>query len=123
MKFILFLLDWLGWERISETRARHNDIINRLKIMAENQAELAGEIRTFKETVKAGTAKVLKATQEVSDKIKRLEGIIAAGGPITQELKDLAAELNTAGTELTAAAQAADDVVPDAPPAEEPPAQ
>lgn len=121
MKLIRSALDWLGWERVSETRARQTAIINRLDTMAENQTELAAEIRSFKETVKAGTAKVLKAAQETGDKIKRLEEIIAAGGPITQELKDLAAELNQAGAELTTAAQAADDVVPDALPAEEQP--
>lgn len=115
LAIVILLLAWLVL--LGALLIQQNTIHQRLKLMAENQAELAAEIRAFKETVKTSTAKVLKATGEVVQKIRRLEELIAAGGPITQELKDLAAELATDGTALSNAAQAADDVVPDATPA------
>jgi uncharacterized protein YoxC len=110
---ILFALALVGLGVLLIQQQRNQKTI--ISIMAENQSELAQELRDFKTTVSDATGKVLKGTTEMLNKIKRLEEIIAAGGPITQELKDLAASLKTDGAALTAAAQAADDVVPDEP--------
>jgi uncharacterized membrane protein YccC len=103
------------WRRKPEPQ--HEQILHRLTLMAQTQAELAAELREFKTVVRSAIDQVNKATGEVSDKIRRLEELIAAGGPITQELKDLAAELRQDGDTLKSATQRADDVVPDAPPA------
>jgi uncharacterized protein YoxC len=89
----------------------------RLKLMAENQAELAAELRQSITVIRSNTDQVVKGQTEVVNKIRRLEEIIAAGGPITQELKDLAAELRTVAGTQSERTQALDDIVPDAPPA------
>jgi len=113
MKILRSLRDWLGWETVSEIRARHNELINLLKLMAENQAEAAAEILEANRIIRANTDQVIKGQGEIVAKIKRLEDIIAAGGPITQELKDAVASLRSTATEQSATTQALDDVVPD----------
>lgn len=75
-------------------------IYNQFKIMA-SQDELAAEIR-------AANAQIRKAVDEVLEKIAALEEAVR-NNPPAQSIIDAVAELK-------AASQAADDVVPDAPP-------
>lgn len=104
----LFVLpDWMWWETVSETKARHKELLNAINLMAKTAQELADEIR-------ASTAQTRKATDEILGKIKNLEDIIAAGG-------DLSA-IEAAVAELKTSTQTLDDVVPDVAPEPEPPA-
>lgn len=114
MKPLRSLRDWLGWERRSETRARHQQIINLLELMAENQTEAAAEILESNRILRANTDQVIKGQGEIVAKIKALEDLIAAGGPITQDLKDAVAALRATATEQTTTTQDLDDVIPDA---------
>jgi uncharacterized phage infection (PIP) family protein YhgE len=97
MNFIRSVLDWFGWERLSDTNKRHNEL---KELMAKTAEEIAAEIR-------AAGQQTRKGIDEVLAKIKSLEDIISAGG-------DLSA-IDTAVAELKVTTQALDDIVPDAP--------
>lgn len=87
---------------------QHRDII---KIMA-TQAELAADLRNVTaQLVKVGgETKALQASIDaLHTRITELEAIVAQGGTVTQELVDAVAAVK-------AAAQAADDNVPDVTP-------
>jgi hypothetical protein len=109
---IATLLDWMGWERLSETRNRFKRLE---KLMAETQAELAAQIRANNALIRANTEQVVKGQGEVVRTITRLQELIAAGGPITQELKDAVAEHSAAVAAQTVVTQGLDDVTPDDP--------
>jgi uncharacterized phage infection (PIP) family protein YhgE len=98
MNFIRSVLDWFGWERLSDTNKRHNEL---KELMAKTAEEIAAEIR-------AAGQQTRKGIDEVLAKIKSLEDIINAGG-------DLSA-IEAAVAELKVTTQALDDIVPDAAP-------
>jgi len=100
MKNFRELLDWFGWERLSETKQRHQELKD---LMAKTAQELA-------DLIKESTAQTRKGINEVLTKIRNLEDIIANGG-------DLSA-IESAVAELSTATKALDDIVPDAPPVE-----
>jgi type II secretory ATPase GspE/PulE/Tfp pilus assembly ATPase PilB-like protein len=102
MKIFTAALDWLGWESLSETKKRHEEL---KALMAKTAAELAAEIT-------AAGQQTRKGIDEVLAKIKSLEDIIAAGG-------DLSA-IETAVADLKVTTQALDDIVPDATPPADP---
>lgn len=91
------------------------NLLNLLKNMAENQNEAAAEILADIQIVRSNTDQVVKGQGEIVAKIKALEDIIAAGGSISQGLKDALASLKTTVDAQTTTTQALDDVVPDAP--------
>lgn len=93
-------LDWLGWERLSETRQRHQQLIMKLSELA---AALGGIDN-----------RLTKAQTEITTEIQNLRDALSN--------VELPAEAAAALTALEAKAQALDDVVPDAP-APEPEAQ
>lgn len=103
--------------RLETESQLHHTINQQLTIMAENQNQLAAEIRQTTDEVRSSTTQTLKGVGEIKDKITRLEEIIAQGGPLSEEVKTAFAELRAAVTSNTGAAREVDDVVPDSPPA------
>lgn len=65
------------------------------------------------DTLNQITGQLAKAREEILTKLDELEAALAANQPPAQETLDA----------LRAAAQSLDDVIPDQPPAEEPPAE
>ena len=88
--------DWLGWERLSETRARHDELIklittNHNKLMAtqkerfaaiekdldEGLGEVATEIASLREQIEAGNdAETEAILQRIEGKAVALKNII-----------------------------------------------
>lgn len=97
MNLFRLALDCFGWERLSTTRKRHEEL---KEIMAKTAQELADEI-------KASTAQTRKGIDEVMTKIRNLEDIINAGGDLSS--------IENAVADLKTASQVLDDIVPDAP--------
>jgi hypothetical protein len=84
--------------------ATKQDLLNTENHIMETQAELAADLR-------AVTARVAKIGTEVGAtlaKVVELEALLAAGGPVTDEVL-------TALAELKVQAQATDDLIVDAP--------
>jgi uncharacterized protein YPO0396 len=100
------LLGWLRRGRKNSAKARHEQIIKLLTDMAKTAEELAADIN-------AANLQLRKATDEI---LKRIQALIDA-----QTSGDLSA-IETAVGSLKTAAQTLDDIVPDAPPVEPPPA-
>jgi uncharacterized protein YoxC len=94
---IILSADFLLLGALLIQQQRQNQLIKR---MAKTAAELAQEIRD-------SNTQTRKATDEILNKIKSLEDVIAAGG-------DLSA-IESAVAELKVSTQVLDDVVPDAP--------
>lgn len=89
-------LDWLGWERLSETRKRHEQII---KIMATIQERLTTIETSIDEAGTELTAELTKLREQI------------ANGTVTPEA------LETIGR-LEAKAKALADIIPNEPPVE-----
>ena len=107
MKLIFSLLDWLGWERVSEIRARHNDIINRLILMAENQTQLNDALKALS----------VKADKIAAEQAKRADDLNAVIVKLTEQIQNgtVTPEVNATLAELETKFQALDDSIPDAP--------
>jgi len=87
-------------DRLNPGRARHRETIELLNKIMATQAELAAELN-------AKTAQVRKAIDEIQLKLAELLEAVR-NAPATPEL-------TAAVSGLSAAVQAADDIVPDAP--------
>lgn len=106
MKLILFLLDWLGWERVSETKARFDEL---KKLMAKNQTELNEALKALSLQSDKIAAEQAKRADDLNAVIVKLTEQINSG-PVTPEVEASLAELQTKFQSL-------DDTIPDAPPA------
>lgn len=93
-------LDWLGWEQLTETRSRHQQIMSALKDL---NTRLTGVETALN-----------KASGEITGELAKLREQLA-----NTELPADAAETLT---RLESAARGLDDIIPDAPPAEPDPA-
>ena len=100
-------LDWLGWERLSEIRARHNELIQLLTIMAKNQTQLAADLRALSAQTDKIAAEQAKRFDDLSAVIQKLTDQINAG-EVTPEVEATLGELQTK-------LQSLDDTIPDAP--------
>lgn len=145
MKPIRTLLDWLGWERLSETRARHDQLIKRLDKIMSSQLALTQEVKNLTALLAAANLKINETNDKVLkigtetdgllEKIAALEEAIENQDNASPELVAAFAEAKANATTLSESvdkiagtAQAGDAKVPDAPvenppPVEEPPAQ
>lgn len=104
MKLIPFLLDWLGWERVSEIRARHEQLIN---LMAKNQTQLNADLKALSIQSEKIAAEQAKRFDDLTAVITKLTDQINAG-EVTPEVEASLAELQTK-------LQSLDDTIPDAP--------
>ncbi len=105
MKFIPFLLDWLGWERVSETRARHNQLIT---LITKNHTAL---MATLKERLDKIEADLNEGVGEVTSEITLLRDQLANAGTIPADAEATLARIETKAGALK-------DIIPNAPPAE-----
>lgn len=55
MNLIRSALDWLGWERLTDTRARHDEQIKLLHKIMATQAELIAQVNTLTTQLAAAT--------------------------------------------------------------------
>lgn len=110
MKIILSLLDWLGWEQVTETRARHRQIID--IINQQHRTIMA----TLKERFDQIEADLTEGLGEVTTEITLLREQLSNAG-------QLPAEAEATLTRIEAKAGALKDIIPNAPPVETSPAQ
>lgn len=87
------LLDWMGWERLTKTKQRHQQIMSSLNQLNERLVALEGQIT--------------KAAGEITTEIANLREQLGN----VQIPADAVATLER----LSTAAQSLDDIVPDAP--------
>lgn len=108
MKLIRSALDWLGWERVSETRARHNELI---KLMAKNQTQLNADLKALS----------LQSEKIAAEQAKRFDDLNAVIVKLTEQINagEVTPEVEASLAELQTKLQSLDDTIPDAPPAEE----
>lgn len=140
MKLIRSALDWLGWERLTETRARQNDITKRLDKLMATQAELVQQVQTLTAqladtntkltTTNAIVVKIGTETDGLITKIADLEAAIANQSDASPELvaafgaaKEQADTLAATAAQVEVSAAAGDAKVTDAPPVENPPVE
>lgn len=83
-------LDWIGWERVSETNKRHKEIMSKL-------SELAGALTGI-------DAKLTEASTEITGLIKDLRDAL--------DNTEIPAEAQAALDAITAKAAALADIVP-----------
>jgi len=107
MKAIHSALDWLGWERVSETKKRHQEIINLLKAMARTQAELEVDIINL-------NTQQLKIAKEQGDRFDAQAAAIAALEELIRQ-GTVSDGVEAALATLKATTQALDDSIPDVP--------
>lgn len=106
MKLIRSALDWLGWERLSETRARHNELIQLIK---DNHDKV---MATQKERFAAIEKDLDEGLGEVANEIASLRAQIEAGND---------AETEAILQRIESKAVALKNIIPNAPPVENPP--
>lgn len=92
MNLIRSALDWLGWERVSETKQRHKEIIMKL-------SELAASLSTV-------DAKLTEASTEILAEIQRLKDAL---GDV-----EIPADAQASLDAITAKANALADIIPNA---------
>ena len=85
-------LDWLGWERVSETKKRHQEIIMKLSELAKS--------------LTAVDTKLSEASTEILLEIQRLKDAL---GDV-----DIPTEAEAALAAITAKATALADIIPNA---------
>lgn len=90
MNPIRSLADWLGWERLSETKQRHEEILMKLKDLAAALTDIDG--------------KLTEAQTEITSEITKLRDAL---GDV-----DLSPEAEAALTAIQTKANALADVVP-----------
>lgn len=108
MKLIRSALDWLGWERVSETRARHNELI---KLITDNHKKV---MATIKERLEAIETHLTEGLGEVTTEITTLREQLSNAG-------QLPADAEATLQRIEAKASALKDIIPNAPPVENPP--
>lgn len=134
MNPLRFLRDWLGWETLSETQARHNAIINHQQLIMNAIQTYAANVNAkfdlITEAVTALTTAIAGVADDVAYLKEKIEELQNSPGEISpadqQTLNDLEARTNNTAANLTAlknALQALDAATtrPMPPPAEEPP--
>jgi predicted transcriptional regulator len=104
MNFIRSALDWLGWERLSETKDRHNEL---KKIMALNQTQLIEKLKELSTQQDKIAAEQSKRFEDLTEVVKKLTEQSEAG--------EVSPEVETTLGELATKMQAMDDTIPDAP--------
>lgn len=92
MKIVRSVLDYLGWERISQTNKRHQEIIMKL-------SELAASLSTV-------DAKLTEASTEILAEIQRLKDAL---GDV-----EIPADAQASLDAITAKANALADIIPNA---------
>lgn len=110
MKLIRFLFDWLGWERLSETRARHEQLI---QLIHTNHRTI---MATLKERFDQIEADLTEGLGEVTTEITLLREQLSNAG-------QLPADVEVTLARIEAKSAALKDIIPNAPPVENPPAQ
>ncbi len=100
-------LDWLGWERVSKTNKRHDEIIKRLDIMAKTQNELLNDLKALSVQSDKIAVEQAKRFDDLTEVIRKLTEQIEAG-TVSPEVEASLAELQTK-------LQSLDDTIPDAP--------
>ena len=98
------ILDWLGWERVSETTKRHQEIMAALE-------DALADLKALRLDVTKVRTENASLRTFLTDRIAALEKIIADGAGNAETIAAIAAEV--AGLKTDVAAFDAD--VPDAP--------
>ncbi len=133
MKPIRAALDWLGWERVSQTEKRHEEIIKLLKGIMATQAEIVAQLTAVKDQLVAANGRLTTITT-IATKIgtetdglkQRITDLEDAVNNQTNASPELVAAFNavkeqvdaqgTAIDSLQAGITAVDDKVTDVPP-------
>jgi hypothetical protein len=103
------LLDWLGWERLSETRARHKQTIDLLILMAKTQTQVNADLKALS----------LQSDKIAAEQAKRFDDLTAVIVKLTEQINagEVTPEVEASLAELQTKLQSLDDTIPDAPPA------
>lgn len=110
MNFIRLLLDWFGWERLSETNKRHQEILKAMATLAARLAAIETNVDTLAGSLTEGLGEVTTEIANLRDQL----------GTVTPEVEEIMVRLETKTTAAATTAKAIADIIPNAPPAPTP---
>jgi septation ring formation regulator EzrA len=108
MNVIRSALDWLGWDRVSETKRRHEELIKIMATLLERLAAVESGLDGLSEDLTEGLGEV---TTEIAKLREQL-------GTVTPEVEATLARIEGKLGTTSTTAKAIADIIPNAPTAE-----